>query len=1097
MKKQEKISWRKANYLKIAAFSVCIASVSNVTALTAPASKSPLEMISKKEGSTLKSIFSYIEENSRYMFIYQSSGINLNQKVNVQVDIKKQSIKEVLDKILAGTELIYTIEGNQVIINKKEVRQKEVSQQATTITVAGTVKDEAGLPVIGANISIEGSNSGAITDIDGNFNLIGVNPDAQVFVSYIGYQIVKSKAQPLMAIVLKEDNAILNEVVVIGYGNMTRKDVTSSITSIKADNLNMGVYSSPAQLLQGKVPGLTITQSSDPNASPSITLRGASTLRTGAAMEPYYVVDGVPGISLAMIAPDDIESIDVLRDASATAIYGSKAANGVIIVTTKRGKTGQASVNYSGYVAIDKVSKSWDMMNGDEYRAYVVDNGFSLDPYDDQGANTNWQKEVQRTGISTNHNVSIVGGSEKTTYNASINYMKNEGVIKGTDLERYIGRAFVETKTLNDRLKLSFNLNASVTKQNGVPAEGQGISVYDAMCYYLPISPVKNEDGSWFEYPARSQYCNPVSLIEENTNFTKSKRIQTNAKASYLILPNLTYDIDLSYQNEQYNYNQYNSSKSMMAVGMNGKATRASVENEKKTMEMYFNYSKTFNEIHKVGAMIGYSWEESNNNDGFQASTYNYFSDDLSYHNLGMANSVDLNGFGNWNLSTLRMISFFGRANYSYASKYLFQATFRRDGSSAFGENNRWATFPSASVAWRASEESFIKNLNVFDDLKIRAGYGVSGNSLGFDVFTATPVYGATGWFTNASGKMVHTLGATRNANADLKWERTSMFNIGLDLAFFNNRLSGTIEYYNKNTKDLIYDYPVSSTQYPYGYLTTNVGEINNKGIELTINVTPIKTKDFTWNTSINLSHNKNVVEKISNAEFSVDYIDLADLDAAGQSGKKQQRIMEGHPIGQFYTWEWAGYNENGVSVFYIHDPETGERTGATTTTPSETDRTSTGSAQPKLNFGWNNSFSYKKFTLTAFLQGLSGNKIMNATRARYSNVQGNAGNKNLLRSVVNTEKVTDYNSHILSDRYLEDGDYLRLSTLSLAYDFGKVGNWVRNLRLYATCNNVFVLTSYKGIDPEVSLGGLTPGIDNRQTYPRTRTFMLGANINF
>lgn len=967
-------------------------------------------------------------------------------------------------------------------------------------SIKGKVIDEKGETVIGATIVVKGSSAKTVTDFDGNFELKGVDAGAAVEISYIGFQTLTAKLSNGATFVMKEDNKLLNEVVVVGYGYMRRKDVTSSITTVKSEDFNVGVYQSPAQLLQGKVPGLQITTSSDPNASSSVTLRGASTLREGAAMEPYYVIDGVPGMDISLISPEDIESIDVLRDASATAIYGSKAANGVILVTTKKGKEGRASVNYSAYVAFDQVSKNLDMMGADEYRDFVLSNGLSIDPTDDLGAHTDWQKEVQRTGVSHNHNVSISGGTGKTNYSASINYFNNQGIIKGDNLKRLNGRAYVGTKTLHDRLDLSFNLNASLTEQNQVPDYTDGASVYDAMNYYLPFSPVKDENGNWFEHASRTQYYNPVALIEENTDFTKSQRIQATAKAGLDIGWGLKYNLMLSYENEHINNNVYNTANSLIAAGMDGQAQRSSVQNNSKVMEMYLNYDHTFKEAHKLGLMAGYSWQEDNTDDGFQLRAYDFFSDDLTYHNMGMANSIDRTeaGLGNYNLSTLRMISFYARANYSFLGKYLLQATVRRDGSSAFGENNRWATFPSASAAWRLSEEKFIKDLGVFDDLKIRAGYGVSGNSLGFDAFTARMRYGVTGWFTDSEGKEVHTIGALSNANPDLKWERTGMFNVGLDFAFFGGRLGGTVEYYTKRTKDLIYAYPVSTTEYIYGELTANVGEISNKGVEVTINAVPVQTKNFRWTTALNLSHNKNVVEKLSNDEFSVDYIEPgeADLGGAGQSNIKQQRIMEGHPIGQFYTWEWAGYDENGVSTFYVHDPVTGERTGETTTTPLSTDRTCTGSAQPKLTMGWNNTLTYKRFSLTAFFQGTFGNKIMNGTKARLSNV-ADAGVRNWLTSYAEENRATDYNSHYLSDRYLENGSYLRLSTLSLGYDFGRVGDWINSLKLAFTCNNVFTLTGYSGIDPEVNLGGLTPGIDNRRTYPRARTYMLGVNINF
>lgn len=964
--------------------------------------------------------------------------------------------------------------------------------------VSGKVFDEKGEPIIGAVVSVKGGNSRAITDTDGCFTLENVNGGVTVEVTYLGFKpqtVVVSNGQ---TITMGEDNKQLSEVVVVGYGHMQRKDVTSSITTIKSKDLNVGVYQSPAQLLQGKVPGLAITTSSNPNATPDVILRGASTLRTGAAMQPYYVIDGVPGLDISLVSPDDIETIDVLRDASATAIYGSKAANGVILITTKHGVAGQTKVNYSAYVALDRVAKNLKMMSPDTYRELVQSNGLSLDPTDDLGKDTNWQSEVQRTGVSHNHNVAISGGHGKTSYNASLNYFNNQGVIKGDDLTRYTGRAFVTTSALNDRLDLSFNIGASVTEQNQVPDYADGASVYDAMNYYLPFSPVKNEDGTWFEHASRTQYYNPVALIEENTNYTKTKRLQASAKAKLLLLPGLNYNMQISYNNEQVNNSMYLSSNSLLAAGMNGEAQRSSVENESKVMEMYFDYNHTFGKLHKIGLMAGYSWQEDNSNDGFQLRAYNFYSDKLKWHNLGMANSIDksADGMGNYNMSTLRMISFYARANYSYDSRYLLQATVRRDGSSAFGKNNRWATFPSVSAAWRLSEENFIKNLNVFDDLKLRVGYGVSGNSLGFDAFTAQQVYGQTGWFTNSEGQLVHTIGATRNANPNLKWERTGMFNVGIDFGFFNNRLTGTLEYYDKRTKDLIYDYDVSTTAYIYNKLTANVGEISNKGVELTITAIPVQTKDMSWTTSLNLSHNKNVVEKLSNQAFSVDYIETANLSGAGQSNIYSQRIMEGHPIGQFYTWEWAGYNDKGVSQFYVHDPITGERTGETTTTPKKTDQTCTGSAQPKLTLGWNNTISYKNFTLTAFLQGTFGNKIMNASRARLSNV-ADAGVRNWLASFANTDKATDFNSHYLSNRYLENGSYLRLSSLSLGYKFGNIGKWVKDLQVSLTCNNVFTITNYSGIDPEVSLGGLTPGIDNRRTYPRTRTYMVGMNVNF
>lgn len=597
-------------------------------------------------------------------------------------------------------------------------------------------------------------------------------------------------------------------------------------------------------------------------------------------------------------------------------------------------------------------------------------------------------------------------------------------------------------------------------------------------------------------------------MINEDTFENNKKLLQGTAKGTLDITKDLKWNLSLSYQDEQYIWNEYHTSKSQYNT-RNGEAKRIATENKKKILETYINYDHTFANIHKLGLMAGYSWEQNDDNDSFGLDVYDFYNDNTTFYNLNLANKMDWQNGGitsnnNGHLETLRMISFYGRINYSFNSKYLLQATIRRDGSSAFGKNNRWGTFPSASLAWRMSEEKFIKDLNVFDDLKFRVGYGVSGNSLGFGAYSAIQTYSTSGWFnyTNANGTQnsYHTLAAASNANPDLKWERTAMLNIGLDFSFFGGRLGGTIEYYDKRTSDLIYTYEVSTNRYPFGTMPANVGDISNKGIEFTINATPIQTKNFSWQTSLNLSHNKNNVESISNSEYSVDYIRAADPEIAGYSSNADvQRIMEGHPIGTFYTYEWAGYNNQGVSIFYVHDPETGERTGETTTDPeTDRDRTITGCAQPDLNLGWSNNFQYKNWNLDLFFTGVLGQDIYNATAEQYSNVSFVKEGRNVLKSVATEHRATDTQSQAPSNRWIENGSYFRLSSVSLGYTFGKIGNWINSLKLYATCNNVFTITGYSGRDPEINLGGLEPGMDRRTNYyPRTRSFMIGVNMNF
>lgn len=745
-------------------------------------------------------------------------------------------------------------------------------------------------------------------------------------------------------------------------------------------------------------------------------------------------------------------------------------------------------------------------MTADELRTYAKENNITLP--NDKGANTNWNDEVLRTAISHNHNVSINGGSEKTQYSASMSYQNKQGIVRGTDFERFGGRAFLQTKALNDRLTLAFNVNAAQSKSTTVDSAKDGQSVFDAMNYYSPLVPVTNADGSWYSDKTISQNFNPVSMINEDTFENNKKLLQGTAKGTLDITKDLKWNLSLSYQDEQYIWNEYHTSKSQYNT-RNGEAKRIATENKKKILETYINYDHTFANIHKLGLMAGYSWEQNDDNDSFGLDVYDFYNDNTTFYNLNLANKMDWQNGGitsnnNGHLETLRMISFYGCINYSFNSKYLLQATIRRDGSSAFGKNNRWGTFPSASLAWRMSEEKFIKDLNVFDDLKFRVGYGVSGNSLGFGAYSAIQTYSTSGWFnyTNANGTQnsYHTLAAASNANPDLKWERTAMLNIGLDFSFFGGRLGGTIEYYDKRTSDLIYTYEVSTNRYPFGTMPANVGDISNKGIEFTINATPIQTKNFSWQTSLNLSHNKNNVESISNSEYSVDYIRAADPEIAGYSSNADvQRIMEGHPIGTFYTYEWAGYNNQGVSIFYVHDPETGERTGETTTDPeTDRDRTITGCAQPDLNLGWSNNFQYKNWNLDLFFTGVLGQDIYNATAEQYSNVSFVKEGRNVLKSVATEHRATDTQSQAPSNRWIENGSYFRLSSVSLGYTFGKIGNWINSLKLYATCNNVFTITGYSGRDPEINLGGLEPGMDRRTNYyPRTRSFMIGVNMNF
>ena len=959
--------------------------------------------------------------------------------------------------------------------------------------VSGTVKDANGEPLIGVSVLEVGTQNGAVTDMYGNYKL-NVKPGAKLKISYIGFTPQTVKAGSNSQIVLQEDNTALNEVVVVGYGTMRRKDVTSSITTVKAEDLNQGVFTDPGQMLQGKVPGLVVSSTADPNGSPTITLRGASTLRTG-AMSPYYVVDGIPGVDISIVSPEDIESIDVLRDATATAIYGSKAANGVIIITTKKGAEEKTNVSYNGYVAFDNILKKYDVCTADDLRQYAKDNNITLK---DGGANTDWQDEVLRTGISHNHNVNISGGNGSTNYMISADLRKREGVIKMTGFDRFNVRSLVSTKTLKDHLTVSIGANMMYGKHFGVPSGNEGASVLDAMNYYSPTNAIKNADGTWTVGSGSKNY-NPLALMEENKSETVWKRNQFVGKTALELWKGFVWSVNYSWSNYQSTYSAYNTRNSQLeGIGnKNGQATRNTYFGREQTFETYLNYDFKVGKS-KWGLMGGYSWEEKKNNDGFGLSVEGYYNDDLGWYNmsyaqtiLGVQNSVQ-SGY----LEKVRNISFYGRVNYSFDSRYMLQATIRRDGSSVFGKNNRWGTFPSVSAAWNITEEKFMQNQHIFDNLKLRAGYGISGNAMGFDVYSSYNTYGASGTFVY-DGKTYRTYGATKNANPDLKWESTGMLNIGLDFAFLKGRLNGTVEVYHKKTKDLIWSYPVSTTQYIYGWMDANVGEMTNKGIEFTLNVVPVRTKNFMWSSTLNLSHNKNTVDKMQNETFHTTNLTQGDPMVAGVSADGwTQRIMEGEPIGTFYTYQYAGI-VNGRSEYYVLD-ENGNRTGETTNNPSLKDRSITGCAQPKLNAGWNNTLTYKNWSLNAFITGVFGNDVYNSARAHYTSAQMFSDGKNVLKEFLNNP-ASDASGSLPSDRFIEKGSYVRLQTLSLSYTFRNCFNdWIQDLTLYGTANNLFTITNYKGLDPEVNMGGIDPGIDYRWSrYPHTRTFMVGVKINF
>ncbi|MDX9880847.1 MAG: TonB-dependent receptor [Prolixibacteraceae bacterium] len=1027
--------------------------------------------------SKIEDVLSQIEKQSNFVFLYNRDIVDVNKVTDIKVE--KASIENVLDKLFAGSSINYRIIDRQIVLSPEFAAQQR--------TISGKVTDSKRLPLPGVTVVEKGTTNGTITDSDGNYSLRNVPDNAILVFSFVGMksQEVPAAGKQTVNLILEEETIGIEEVVAIGYGSAMKKDLTSSITSVTSENLNKAVTSNPILLLSGKVPGLNITKDGNPNSSSSIILRGPSTLRGGGAQQPLYVIDGIPGG--IMPAVDDIVSIDVLKDASATAIYGSRAANGVIMVTTKKGEEGAFKVSYNAYTALETISNAYDVLSSDEYRNWISDMGLALDPVDDDGASTVWIDEITRLGFSHNNNLSLSGGNNRTTYIASVNYLGNEGIVKNTAQNRFVMRANVEQKMLNDRLKLGLTTYNSITDSKTVLEEAGNSSLFNTVYKYLPTVNIRNEDGTYREDYGAATY-NPVALIEQNLGEHRSKSFMGTITAELNILKGLDYAVNASYSNGQSLGNSYMYQRSRLALNSNGLAIRNTYESESKLMETFASYKKTFGE-HNVKLLGGYSWQESVSGNGFQTSSSNFVSNETLYYNLGMGNNYEgfIPDYGTTAITTLRMISGYARLNYDYKGKYLFQGTIRRDGSSAFGKNNQWGTFPSASVGWRILEEPFMQNQHIFDNLKLRAGYGISGNSIGFNPLISKLRFGQSG-VSLYDGAFIKGIIPTQNENPDLKWEVTKMLNVGIDFSVFKGRLSGTIEYYEKNTEDLLWTYTVSSTEYYVPSYTANVGSMENKGYEVTLTAIPVQRKDFSWNSTLVLSHNKNLLTSLSNDRFQVEYIYLGAVGNHGQSGMNSQILQEGYPVGQFYTWKYAGPDENGQSQFYKED-------GTLTTSPLTTDRHYAGNAQPKLIGGWHNTISYRNFTLDFLLRGVTGNKIMNVTLSNL-NYPGEATHYNQHRMVLESSAI-DINAPYTSTRYLEKGDYIRMDNITLMYSFKFSNPLIKGLKVYSTVNNAFIITDYRGSDPEINMGGITPGIDDDNYYPKTRSFIFGVNVDF
>ncbi|MCE4563191.1 TonB-dependent receptor [Maribellus sp. CM-23] len=1026
----------------------------------------------KLNNVTLKQVFHEIEKNSEFIIVYSDDLVNVNQKVDVSVS--EVTVNNLLEQALQETDLTYKISDRQIAVMKKADNMLSIPQEKKTVT--GIVNDSKGEPLTGVTIVLRGTMTGTVSDADGKFNMDVPASGGVLSLSFVGFQTqeVEIGSQTMFNIVLREDIMQLDEVVAIGYGVQQKREVSGSISNVSEDEFNKGLTKDAVDLLKGKVAGLSITLGSgDVTKEQTIRLRGTSSL-TGSS-QPFIVIDGVPGMSLSSVAPQDIESISVLKDASAAAIYGSRSASGVILITTKKGKDYGTVIEYDGYLAASTVTNVPDVLTAKEWRDYAAANSINTEGLD-LGANTDWFDAIMRTGVSQNHNVSFSGGGRNSNYRASVSYLDQKGVVKDNEMKRYNVRFSFNQKALDDKLNVSFT--GAITSRDYSPTDTRNFVLAYNM---IPVVPIKKDDGTWYDTQEYDQ-GNPVRNIEYNSSLHKNSLYFGNIDAQLNLFEGFTAGIKLHKQRATNDYGQYYDSDTERGRNDQGFAKRENWTSDKELLETTVNYEKSIND-HKLALLGGYSYEENYyQNSG--AQNRQFVTDFFGYNNLGAGENLrpsDVWSGKNMN----KLVSFFGRANYNYKMKYILTLSMRYDGSSKFGANHKWATFPSVSGAWRINEESFMQGLTFLDDLKIRAGYGVSGNQDGIDPYKSLQLYGNSGQYYD-NGKWYRAYQISQNANENLKWEETSMFNIGVDYNILNSRISGTIEYYDKRTKDLLYTYQVPVPPFLYPDMLANVGEMSNKGIEMLITGDIIRKDKLRWTASVNLAHNKNKITKLSSDEFSTSSILTGSAWIRGGSSNTTHIVEEGREVGTFYGWLCKGLDEDGM---YIMDDMIDGKPGLT-----NDDRTYIGSAQPKLTYGISNTISYKNWDLNFFFRGVYGNDLLNFSKMSYATTQwlpgANVLHDALTIGLADNPKYCSY--------YIEKGSFLKLDNISLSYTFdvSKIEE-IRKVRVYVTGQNLFTITNYTGLDPEIEMAGLDPGIEGREYYPKSRTISLGVNVSF
>lgn len=983
------------------------------------------------------------------------------------------------------------------------MQQSAMAQQRVSGKVTDFSNEE---PLPGVNILVAGTGSGTVTDIDGNYSLEVPNSDAILIFSFIGYerQEVTVGNQTNINLALMPDLTTLGEVVVIGYGTQKRETVTGSIATVKSEDFVQGVISDPITLITGKVAGLAVTRpgGSDPNADSDFSLRGAVS-REGSS-KPLIVIDGVPGGDLRTIAPQDIESIDVLKDGSAAAIYGSRATGGVILVTTKRGKNGPARVAYSGYVSTDVISRKYDMLDAEQYRAVAKVTGREAN---DMGADTDWFDELTRTPTSHGHNLSVSGGTGKTDYYASVNYQDYQGMDISSSRKFVNGTLRLNTKALSDKLDFGIMLTNSFDTKSFADYYGFGQALN-----MNPTFPVTNPDGTFFEAPqiAQGSLWNPVANTRYNTNDSKEKRFLSTVNLSYAFTDNLSARLSYSYTSQDFLNGKYTDNRLlyMQQSGINGQAERNQSNNTDNVFEGIIDYQKQLGS-HNLNVLVGYSYQNIFE-EGFGAGNNNFNTNAFLYYNLGAGSALNnlspnfrrdgvfVDSYAN----ERTLLAYFGRVIYDYNEKYLLNVSVRREGASVLGADNKWGNFVGVSGGWILTKEDFMGNASLVQNLKLRAGYGVTGNQEGLSPYQSLATVGPYPWKsmyafygTPDNPSWIMPYGPTINPNSGLMWETKNEFNAGVDFVLLN-KISGSIDYYDRRIKNLIGSYTAQLPPNIFDYIYANAGEMRNSGVELLLEAQIVKKEKFNWNATFVGSQNTNKIVSVSSDQFFGSSQPVTDIGLG--YGAEVQNLAEGQSISAFYGKKFAGFTDDGKWLFYN---KAGEAVGVSEV--GDDDYQFLGNGIPRYNLGLTNTFTYGRFDASIFIRSALDFQVLNSKRIFHGNVN-NFGSTNMLVSELDWVSDADYpttgrpvpkhtGEQTFSDYYLEKGDYLKIDNVTVGYTFP-----VYNLRVYASALNLAVLTGYSGMDPELGVSPFSgPGVEFRDYFPRTRTFTLGLSANF